>query len=198
MTRGLAALARGRRSAVADIVLFRALRDRLGFSRLRSAATGGAALGPDTFAFFRALGVPLRQLYGQTELIGAYTLHRDGEVDSDTVGVAFDHSIEMRIEAPDQNGVGEVVTRHPNMFLGYYKKPDETQASLRDGWMLTGDAGYFNDQPASSSSSTASGPGGDRARHALLAAIHREQAQVLPLCRRGGDPGSGPPLRWRP
>jgi long-chain acyl-CoA synthetase len=144
MTRGLAALARGRRSAVADLVLFRALRDRLGFSRLRSAATGGAALGPDAFAFFRALGVPLRQLYGQTELIGAYTLHRDGAVDSDTVGVAFDHSIQMRIESPDQNGVGEVVTRHPNMYLGYYKQPDETQASLRDGWMLTGDAGYFN------------------------------------------------------
>ena len=60
------------------------------------------------------------------------------------MGVAFDHSIEMRIESPDQNGVGEVVTRHPNMFLGYYKKPDETQASLRDGWMHTGDAGYFN------------------------------------------------------
>ena len=144
MTRGLAALAHGRRSAVADVVLFRALRDRLGFSRLRSAATGGAALGPDTFGFFRALGVPLRQLYGQTELIGAYTLHRDGEVDPDSVGVAFDDSIEMRIEAPDANGVGEVVTRHPNMFLGYYKNPEETAASLRDGWMQTGDAGYVN------------------------------------------------------
>jgi long-chain acyl-CoA synthetase len=145
MTTGLAALARGHHSAVADVVLFRALRDRLGFSRLRSAATGGAALGPDTFRFFRALGVPLRQLYGQTELIGAYTLHRHGEVDPDSVGVAFDDSIELRIEAPDQNGVGEVVTRHPNMFLGYYKSPEETEASLRDGWMHTGDAGYFND-----------------------------------------------------
>jgi long-chain acyl-CoA synthetase len=145
MSTGLAALARGRRSGVADVVLFRALRDRLGFSRLRSAATGGAALGPDTFRFFRALGVPLRQLYGQTELIGAYTLHRDRAVDPDSVGVAFDDSIELRIEAPDQNGVGEVVTRHPNMFLGFYKNPQETEASLRDGWMHTGDAGYFND-----------------------------------------------------
>jgi long-chain acyl-CoA synthetase len=145
MTRGLVALAHGRRSAIGDVVLFRALRDRLGFSRLCSAATGGAALGPDTFGFFRALGVPLRQLYGQTELIGAYTLHRDGEVDSDSVGVAFHDGIEMRIEAPDPNGVGEVVTRHPNMFLGYYKNPEETTASLRDGWMHTGDAGYFNE-----------------------------------------------------
>jgi long-chain acyl-CoA synthetase len=144
MTTGLAALAHGRRSAVADIVLFRALRDRLGFSRLRSAATGGAALGPDTFRFFRALGVPLRQLYGQTELIGAYTLHRHGEVDPDSVGVVFDDSIELRIEAPDPDGVGEVVTRHPNMFLGYYKNPEETASDLRDGWMHTGDAGYVN------------------------------------------------------
>src|SRR5215208_7757091 len=101
MKTGLSALAQGKRSVIADALLFRALRDRLGFTRLRSAATGGAALGPDTFKFFRALGVPLRQLYGQTELIGAYTLHRDGEVDFDSVGVAFDDSIELRIEAPD-------------------------------------------------------------------------------------------------
>ena len=124
-------------------VLFRALRDRLGFTRLRSAATGGAALGPDTFRFFRALGVPLRQLYGQTELLGAYTLHRDDAVDFDSVGVAFDRSVELRIDAPDQNGVGEVVTRHPNMFLGYYKNPEATAADLRNGWMHSGDAGYF-------------------------------------------------------
>jgi len=144
MTTGLAALSRDRRSPIADIVLFRALRDRLGFTRLRSAATGGAALGPDTFRFFRALGVPLRQLYGQTELLGAYTLHRDREVDFDSVGVAFDQNIEMRIDAPDQNGVGEVVVRHPNMFLGYYKNPEATAADLRDGWMYSGDAGYFD------------------------------------------------------
>ena len=143
MTTGLAALARNQRSPVAEIVLFRALRDRLGFTRLRSAATGGAALGPDTFRFFRALGVPLRQLYGQTELLGAYTLHRDDAVDFDSVGVAFDRSVELRIDAPDQNGVGEVVTRHPNMFLGYYKNPEATAADLRNGWMHSGDAGYF-------------------------------------------------------
>src|SRR6266516_1927876 len=72
---GLAALDRGRRSIIAERLLFHALRDRLGFTRLRSAATGGAALGPDTFRFFRVMGVPLRTLYGQTELLGAYTLH---------------------------------------------------------------------------------------------------------------------------
>ena len=75
MKTGLSALAHGKRSMFADQLLFRALRDRLGFTRLRSAATGGAALGPDTFKFFRAIGVPLRTLYGQTELFRAYTLH---------------------------------------------------------------------------------------------------------------------------
>ena len=88
MKSGLAALEKGGHSTFADLLLFRALRDRLGFTRLRSAATGGAALGPDTFKFFQAMGVPLRTLYGQTELLGAYTLHPDGKVDPDTIGVA--------------------------------------------------------------------------------------------------------------
>ncbi len=143
MKAGLAALARGRRSGLADLLLFRALRDRLGFTRLRSAATGGAALGPDTFSFFRALGVPLHQIYGQTETLGAYTIHRPGEVDFDTVGTPMDEKIEVRIEGADANGVGEIVARHPNMFLGYYKN-EEATADLREGWMHTGDAGYFS------------------------------------------------------
>ena len=142
MARGMAALARGGRSVVADLLAFRALRDRLGFSRLRSAATGGAALGPDTFRFFQAMGVPMRQLYGQTELLGAYTLHRAGEVDFDTVGVPFNGDIELQVREPDVNGVGEILTRHPNMFLGYHGMADT--GDVRDGWMHTGDAGYFD------------------------------------------------------
>jgi long-chain acyl-CoA synthetase len=144
MKAGLSALARGRHSAIAETLLFRALRDRLGFTRLRSAATGGAALGPDTFKFFRAMGVPLRTLYGQTETLGAYTLHPDDAVDPDTTGVAMAETIEIRIDKPDNNGVGEILTRHPNMFLGYYKSPDASAADMRDGWLYSGDAGYFN------------------------------------------------------
>ncbi|WP_454620099.1 AMP-binding protein [Bradyrhizobium cenepequi] len=145
MKTGLAALEQGKRSVVADQLLFRALRDRLGFTRLRSAATGGAALGPDTFKFFRAMGVPLRTLYGQTELLGAYTLHPPGAVDPDTTGVAMAETIEIRVDNPDVNGVGEIVVRHPNMFLGYYKNPEASAADIQDGWMRSGDAGYFND-----------------------------------------------------
>jgi long-chain acyl-CoA synthetase len=141
---GLKALDQKKKSPLARILLFAALRDRLGFSRLRSAATGGAALGPETFRFFLAMGVPLRQLYGQTELLGAYTIHRAGDVDFDTVGIGFDDSVQLRIEAPDPNGVGEIVTRHPNMFLGYYRNEEASKADLRDGWLATGDAGYVD------------------------------------------------------
>jgi long-chain acyl-CoA synthetase len=139
---GLAALDKGGRSRLADLLLFRALRDRLGFTNVTSAATGGAALGPDTFRFFQAMGLPLRQLYGQTELLGAYTIQRPGEVDFDSVGVAFNDSVEIRIDQPDPNGVGEIVTRHPNMFAGYLGVADNPD--LRDGWLHTGDAGYFD------------------------------------------------------
>ena len=145
MSTGLAALEKGQHSSFANMLLFRALRDRLGFTRLRSAATGGAALGPDTFKFFQAMGVPLRTLYGQTELLGAYTLHPEGKVDPDTTGVPMSDDIEIRIDNADIHGVGEIVVRHPNMFLGYYKNPEASVADLKDGWMLSGDAGYFND-----------------------------------------------------
>jgi long-chain acyl-CoA synthetase len=146
MKAGLSALGRNRHSLVAETLLFRALRDRLGFTRLRSAATGGAALGPDTFKFFRAMGVPLRTLYGQTETLGAYTLHPENAVDPDTTGVPMAETIEIRIDNPDIHGVGEIMIRHPNMFLGYYRNPEASAADLRDGWLQSGDAGYFNDK----------------------------------------------------
>jgi len=142
---GTDAVEQGRHSTLADWMLFGALRDRLGFSRVRSAATGGAAMGPDTFKLFLAMGVPLKQLYGQTELLGAWTLQTGKELDVDTVGVPFE-GCESRIENADHNGVGEIVARHPNMFLGYYNNEEATKADMRDGWMYTGDAGFFDDK----------------------------------------------------
>jgi len=143
---GLDALDKGERSRLADVLLMSALKDRLGFTNLRSAATGGAALGPDTFRFFMAMGVPMRQLYGQTELLGAYTIHTADDVDFDSVGFAFE-GVEMKIENPDPEGVGEIVTRHPNMMTGYYRNEEETKAAFdQDGWLHTGDAGFINDK----------------------------------------------------
>ncbi len=131
-----------KQSKLAYWLLFRALKDRLGFTFLRSAATGGAALGPDTFKFFLAMGVPLRQLYGQTEMGGAYTIHKSDDVDFDSVGIPFDNA-EVRIDNPDSNGVGQVVAKSKGMFLGYYNNEQATAEALTEGWMLTGDAGYF-------------------------------------------------------
>lgn len=142
MKLGMDALDQGRRSKLADFILFRALRDRLGFTNLTSAATGGAAMGPDTFRFFLAMGVPLKQLYGQTEMAGAYTIHKGADIDFDSVGTPFE-GVEVKIHNPDDEGVGEIVSRTPGMFLGYYKNEEATKEDMRDGWMYTGDAGYF-------------------------------------------------------
>ena len=125
---GLKALDQGKRNWFADLAVLKPLSDRLGFGKLRSAATGGAAMGPDTFRFFNAMGVPLRQLYGQTELLGAYTIHTAQDVDYDTVGVPFDDNVKIRIENPDANGVGEIVTQHPNMFSGYFGNEEAAAA----------------------------------------------------------------------
>ena len=141
--RGLKAVERGRTSWLAQTLVLRALRDRLGFTRLRFASTGGAPMGPDTFKFFMAMGLPMLQLYGQTELGGIYCIQRRGEVDFDTVGRGFNDDYKIKIDNPDAQGVGEIVSQHPFMFEGYYKNEAATRADLREGWMHTGDAGYF-------------------------------------------------------
>lgn len=143
--RGMSAMDRKAHDPFADRVLFRQLRDRLGFARLTSAATGGAAMGPDTFKFFQAMGVPLKQLYGQTEALGAHTIHKDGDVDHETVGFPMPDCA-LRIREPDSEGLGEILVKHPNMMVGYYKNDAESaEAFDGEGWFQTGDAGYLND-----------------------------------------------------
>ncbi|HHX8564029.1 long-chain fatty acid--CoA ligase [Vibrio sp. RM-44-3] len=138
------ALEQGKRSKLAEWILLRALRDRLGFSNLASAATGGAAMGPDTFRYLQAIGVPLKQLYGQTEMCGAYTVHQADDVDYDSVGVAFDNA-EVKVINPDSNGVGEIIAKSTGMFTGYLNNQEAYDEDVQDGWMHTGDAGYFKD-----------------------------------------------------
>jgi long-chain acyl-CoA synthetase len=124
---------------VADLLLYRSLRDRLGFSNLRSASTGGAALGPDTFRFFHAMGVNLKQIYGQTEIAGISCIHRDGAIDFDTVGEPIPET-EIKI-SPE----GEILSKSPAVFLGYFKNEEATRETIEDGWLKSGDAGYFKD-----------------------------------------------------
>jgi long-chain acyl-CoA synthetase len=143
---GTQAIDKGTTSGLADLFLFRALRDRLGFTNLHSAATGGAAMGPDTFKFFLAMGVPLKQLYGQTEALGAHTIHKDGDVDNETVGYPMP-GCTLKIKDPDSEGLGEVLVKHPNMMSGYYRNDEATAESFdKEGWLLTGDAGYLTEK----------------------------------------------------
>jgi long-chain acyl-CoA synthetase len=124
---------------LADVLLFRALRDRLGMSNLRSASTGGAALGPDVFRFFHAIGVPLRQIYGQTEIAGISCIHREGDIAFHTVGKPIPGT-EVRIDER-----GEILSRSPSVFLGYYKNDEATTGTLEGGWLHSGDAGYLTE-----------------------------------------------------
>jgi long-chain acyl-CoA synthetase len=123
----------------ADVLLFRALRDRLGMTHLRSASTGGAALGPDVFRFFHALGVQLRQIYGQTEISGISCIHHEGDIAFHTVGKPIPGT-EIKIDER-----GEILSRSPSVFLGYYKNDEATAATLKDGWLHSGDAGYVDE-----------------------------------------------------
>ncbi len=127
---------------LAYAAMFRALRDRLGFSKVRSAMTGGAALGPDVFRFFHALGVNLKQIYGQTEVAGYSTIHHDGDINFDSVGIPVPKA-KISIFEPDKEGVGEVISSGPGLFQGYLKNEKATQETIIDGWLHSGDAGYF-------------------------------------------------------
>jgi long-chain acyl-CoA synthetase len=127
------------RRRVADWVGLRPVRDRLGLSRLRRAYTGGAPLGPDVCRFFHALGVNLKQVYGQTEIGGLAVGHRDDDVHVVTVGVPFPGT-ELRI-AQD----GEVLLRSPAVFCGYYGDAEATRRAVdAEGWLHTGDAGHLD------------------------------------------------------
>jgi long-chain acyl-CoA synthetase len=128
------------RQRLAYLLVFRALKDRLGLLRIRSASTGGAALGPDVFKFFNAMGVNLKQIYGQTEISGISCIHREGDIHFDSVGKPIPET-EIRISEG-----GEILSRSPSVFLGYYKNAEETEKSLADGWLHSGDAGYFTDE----------------------------------------------------
>ena len=123
-----------------DIFIYGPLKNTLGFSRIRVGYTAGEAIGPELFDFYRSIGINLKQLYGQTEATVFITLQPDGEVRADTVGVPAP-GVEVRI-ADD----GEIHYRSPGVFVEYYNNPEST-ASTKDeeGWVATGDAGFFEE-----------------------------------------------------
>ena len=120
--------------------VLRALRNRVGLGRVKMAVTGGGALSPEVFKYFKSLGIDIRQVYGQTECAGIATTHRDGDVRPETVGVPIPG---MEVKLSEQ---GEIMVRGKSIMLGYYKNEKATQdAFTPDGFLRTGDAGYFGE-----------------------------------------------------
>ena len=126
---------------IGNILVYAPLKNVLGFSRVRVAYTAGEAIGPELFAFFRSIGLNLKQLYGQTEAFLYVTAQPDGEIYSDTVGPACPN-VDIRIADN-----GEVLFKSPGMFAGYFKDAAKTaEAMTPDGYVMTGDVGYFDEK----------------------------------------------------
>lgn len=127
-----------------DLLVFHPLRDQLGLVNVRTAITAGAALSPDMFRFFRALGINLKQVFSSTETTAVGTMHKDQDVKFATVGLPPE-GIRMKI-TPE----GEICLSGGNIFIGYYKNEAATERALKideDGkrWFHTGDAGHIDD-----------------------------------------------------
>ena len=122
-------------------LIARPLRARLGLAACRIAVTGGAPLGPEVFTFFRALGLDIRQVYGQSETAAATTAHATGDAPPETVGPPLPGT-EVRISEE-----GEIQVRGPQVFQGYFKQEKATRESFtEDGFFRTGDAGFFDER----------------------------------------------------
>jgi long-chain acyl-CoA synthetase len=121
------------------VLVYGPLKNTLGFSRIRVAYTAGEAIGSDLFTFYRSLGINLKQLYGMTESSVFLCIQKDGEVKPDTVGAPIKDA-EIRVAEG-----GEVLFRSPGAFQCYYRNPEATAETKRpDGWVHTGDSGFFD------------------------------------------------------
>jgi len=125
------------RFAAADFLVLDNIKRAIGMHRVRFAGTGAAPIAPDLIKWYRALGVDMREVYGQTENCGLATGMPD-RIKLGTVGVAAPNT-ELKI-SPD----GEILLRGPHVFMGYFNQAEKTMETLRDGWLHTGDVGYLD------------------------------------------------------
>lgn len=127
--------------ALGNLLVYAPLRNRFGLSKVKVGYTAGEAIGSEIFSFYRSIGVNLKQLYGQTEASVYVTLQPDGEIRPDTVGKPAP-SVDIRLSPS-----GEVEFSGPGVFLGYYKDPERTaEVKTKDGYVRTGDVGFFDAQ----------------------------------------------------
>jgi long-chain acyl-CoA synthetase len=120
-----------------EALMFGPIKDFLGMTRTRRAYTGGEAIGEDTFLFFRALGINLKQFYGQTETAALTAAQPDGAVTLHGVGMPMPN-VDIKIDDS-----GEILVHSGAVIDGYFDDPDATAKAIRDGWLHTGDAGYL-------------------------------------------------------
>jgi len=127
--------------ALGEILVYGPVRDQLGVRNARWCYTGGAPLGPDTYRFFRSFGINLKQIYGATEATAMIACQADAEANPNTVGRPMPR-VEVKID--DR---GEVLLKGPNVFKGYFKQEEVTRDTVTpDGWLRSGDAGFFDKQ----------------------------------------------------
>jgi long-chain acyl-CoA synthetase len=125
--------------ALGEFFVYGPVRDQLGLRRARWALTGGSPLGPDTFRFFRSIGVNLKQVYGSTETTGLVSLQPSAEANPTTAGRPCP-GIEVKIA--DR---GEVLVKGAGIFRGYLKNDEATREVIdAEGWFHTGDAGFMD------------------------------------------------------
>jgi len=122
---------------ISDGLVFYPLRENFGLRRCRIATTGSAAMSVDTFRFWSALGVRLKQVYGSTEA-GFVAGHRSSEIYFETLG-NITQCAECKIS--DEQ---EILVRGPQIFSGYFKNETKTNETVKDGWVHTGDAGFID------------------------------------------------------
>jgi long-chain acyl-CoA synthetase len=120
-----------------DFIVFRPLRDRIGFTKNKVGYTAGAAISPDMMRLFHAIGINIKNLYGTTEA-SLISLHKDEDVRYETIGIPFE-GCEVKISEE-----GEILVKSDGVFVGYYKSPEATAKVFKDGYYHTGDAGLFD------------------------------------------------------
>ena len=125
---------------LAHFMVFRNLQRSLGLERGRFVFSGGAPISPDILKFFHAIGIPIREVYGQTEDTGPTTIHQGEDIKLGTVGKPIPG---IKVKIADD---GEILVKGPNVFQGYYKDPELTKDYIVDGWLHSGDVGKFDDE----------------------------------------------------
>jgi long-chain acyl-CoA synthetase len=122
---------------LADFIVFRPLRDRIGFTKNKVGYTAGAAISPEMMRLFHAIGINIKNLYGTTEA-SLISLHKDDDVRYETIGIPFEG---CGVKISEE---GEILVKSDGVFVGYYKSPEATAKVFRDGYYYTGDAGLFD------------------------------------------------------